>query len=121
MEEEPAYEPSYPDHEFYEWVGKCIKEWTSIESLIYMVYATVGAMDLAASLIGHLHGLADADQATEMAVLLGQAVLLSLQAGSTEGFVSRRRLGIGPLPVMAHAAPVSLERPCWVNSRYSIG
>jgi hypothetical protein len=34
-------EPSYPPDEFYEWVGKCIKEWASIEALLYMVYATV--------------------------------------------------------------------------------
>jgi len=32
-------EPSYPPDEFYQWVGKCIKEWAVIEALLYEVYA----------------------------------------------------------------------------------
>jgi hypothetical protein len=34
-------EPSYPPAEFYEWVGKCIKEWAVIEALLYEICATV--------------------------------------------------------------------------------
>ncbi len=34
-------EPSYPPDDFYMWVGKCIKEWATIQSLLYAVYAAV--------------------------------------------------------------------------------